>query len=843
MLLRSALVFVLFVVSSFSASVPTPKEHLGFTPGDDLKLADYEQISGYFQKLAKASDRIKLVEFGKSSDGRAMYAAFLSSPENLKKLDHYKEINRKLALALTTPADAARLAKEGKVFVWIDSGLHATEVAPVQQAPDLAYKLITDEGEEVRRIRQNVIVIQIPVINPDGLDMVVKWYRKNVGTPHEQAGLPWLYQKYAGHDNNRDWFMLNLPETRNVTRLLFQEWFPQIVYNQHQQPAFPARIFVPPYAEPLNPNIPASVMEGINQIGSAMAERFASENKPGVISYYGFDGWWNGGLRSVPAFHNMHGILTETAASGYGSPRTYDPKTFPVRFGNGLPTKEPSIFYQRPWMGGRWSVRDAIDYMLTADFAILDLASTRSSQFLQKAFNVANAARESKGKPYAYVVPPEQWDRSSSVEMVRRLALSGIEVQRAKSSFQAGGKTYSEGSLVLLAAQPFRAYLIDLLEAQKYPEIKLGSTGPTKRPYDIAGWTLSMNMGVQVDRIDESFSARLEPAGELGKPAASLDHRDNSSFVATAELLARNAKVRWAGDGKILVQGSVPPDEFSKAAWELRPPRMALYEPFTANIDTGWMQWVLDAYKVPYALLHNAEFSNKLNEKFDTIVFAMQSQTSILNGTRAGVRAPPGGSGTPPDPNSQQRPEFTGGIGGAGVAKLLEFVERGGTLIAIDRAAELPAQKFPLPVTGALRTTIGELDGPPSDNPADPGYYCPGSLIRITVDNTHPIAFGMPKEAYAFAAGGQAWDINLLPELNTGDREIRSVAKYAKTNLLASGWLSGEQIVLGKNIVLEARYGKGRVVLFGFRPHFRGQSFGTFKLLLNAIYLGSAAKL
>jgi len=252
------------------AAVPTPREHLGFTPGDDYKLADTVQIFGYFQKLAAASDRIRLVEFGKSSLGKPMYIAFISDAGNLQKLDRWRDISRRLALGQAAEAEARALSEEGKAIVWIDSGLHASEVAPAQHAPELAWRMVTGEDAETRAIRQNVILLQIPVINPDGLDWVAHWYLHNVGTPHEQAPLPWLYQKYSGHDNNRDWFMLNLQETRNVTRLLFQEWFPQIVYNQHQAPPFPARIFIPPYAEPLNPNIPAAVMEGINVIGTTM---------------------------------------------------------------------------------------------------------------------------------------------------------------------------------------------------------------------------------------------------------------------------------------------------------------------------------------------------------------------------------------------------------------------------------------------------------------------------------------------------------------------------------------------------------------------------------------------
>lgn len=834
-MIRRFLALALCVLASWAA-VPTPKEHFGFTPGDDYKLADYAQIIGYFQKLERASDRIRLAEFGKSSQGKPMYLAFLSAPENLKELERYRQLSRRLALGEASAEEARRLAAEGKAIVWIDSGLHASEVAPVQHAPLLAYKMITEESEEVRRIRRNVILLQVPVINPDGLDWVVHWYRRNLGSPHELARLPWLYQKYAGHDNNRDWFMLNLEETRHVTRLLFQEWFPQIVYNQHQTSPFPSRIFVPPHAEPLNPNIQPAVNEGINMIGAAMKERFLRENKPGVISYLNFDAWWNGGLRTVPVFHNMHGILTETAGNGYAHPRTYKPSDFPERFANGVPTREPSIFYPRPWMGGTWTLRDAIDYMLTADFAILDLASAQSSHFLFKAWEMAHAAIEEgrKGKPYAYVIPPEQWDRSSALEMLRRLSLGGIQVRRARGPFQAGKKTYPGGAYVLLAAQPFRPYLVDLLEPQKYPELRAGNTGPTKQPYDIAGWTLPMQMGVAVERVDEPFQAELEPVSEIEEPPTSLDPRENAAFRQVARLLARGARVRRAADGAILVAGSAPVEAFRKAAWELRRPRVALYEPWTANIDTGWTQWFLDYYEIPHTLAHNDDFQKgELRRRFDTIILASQSAASILHGARPG-EAPSSGRERPGsgsfESRALQRPEYTGGIGLRGLSHLEEFVRQGGTLIALDDATELLIQFFPLPVREVVRPGTGS-------------FYCPGSLLRITVENSSPLALGMPKDAIAFSTGGHAYEITLLPEFNKGEQEVRVVARYASSNLLASGWVSGEKPVLGKPVLVEARHGDGRVVLFGFRPQFRGQPFGTFKFLLNAIYLASAQPL
>jgi hypothetical protein len=819
-----------------SAAVPTPKEHFGYEPGADYKLAKYDEIIGYFRKLAGASDRIRLLEYGKTSEGRTSWLAIISSPENLTSLDRHREANRRLALGIAEPDEAEKLARDGKAIVWIDSGLHASEVAPAQHAPELAWRMVTDDSPEIERIRDRVILLQVPVINPDGLDMIVDWYRKNVGTPYELAPLPRLYQKYAGHDNNRDWFMMNLQETRNVSRLLFHEWFPHITYNQHQAPAFPARIFVPPYAEPLNPHIPAPVMEGINLIGSAIKERFARENKPGVLSYFGFDAWWNGGLRSVPAFHNMHGILTETALHGYATPRIYKSGEFPERFGNGMPTRSPTVFYERPWLGGKWGTREAIEYMLTADFAILDLAATRTEHFLRKAWQLArdNIETGKRGQPYAWIVPRDQWDRSSAVEMLRRLQLGGITVHEAKARFSVARREFPSGTWVILAGQPFRAYLVDLMEPQQYPELRTGTAGPTKRPYDVAGWTLPMQMGVNSVRVEDSFQADLQPVTEFDAPAPSWDRRENGSFLSVAEALRRGDAVRWSAKGEWLRRGDAG---FESAAWELRPPRLALYEPWTANSDTGWSQWLLDYYSVPYTIVHNEEFSSaNLRAKFDTILFASQSMDSLLNGWRQGEALPRRAGDSP----TQQRSEYTGGLGLSGAAALQAFVREGGTLVVFDTATELPVRTFPLPLRSVLAPSATGETGESQDGDR---YYCPGSILRVTVDNSHPVAFGMPSEALAFQSGGQAWDVSLLSDFNKGERAVRSIARYATKNLLASGWLSGERLVSGRTVLAEARHGKGRVILFGFRPQFRGQSFGTFKFVLNSVYLGSAKQL
>ena len=801
------------------AAPPAPKAHFGFEPGDDYRLAGYEEVMSYFRQLAASSDRIRLAEFGRSSEGRPMVAAFLSDAANLRQLDKWKEINRRLALGQAGAEEAQRLAREGKAIVWIDSGLHATEVAPVQHAPHLAYRMVTDESEEARRIRANVILIQIPVINPDGLEMVAAWYRGNAGTPFELAPLPRLYQKYAGHDNNRDYFMYNLPETRHVGKMLFQEWFPHIVYNQHQIAPFPARIFIPPYAEPLNPNIQPAVMEGINRIGSVMRERFLREEKPGAISYLSFDAWWNGGLRSAPAFHNMHGILTETALFYYATPKEYKLSDLPERFANGLPTREPTVFYPKPWLGGRWALRDAVEYMLTADFAILGEAAANPSHYLQKAWEMARANIEAgrRGSPFAWIVPAAQHDAWSAAQMLERLRLAGVEIHRATAPFEAGGAAYPAGTHILYAAQPFRGYLADLMEPQKYPELRTAPGGPVRRPYDLAGWTLPYQMGVTTVRVDTPFEAQAARVDKVEMPAPALDLRQNSAFLAVAAALREGREVFVSAEGALTL-------ERPAAGWQWKWPRTALYAPHTANMDAGWTQWLLDQFEVPYELLHNEQVrAGGLREKYDVIVLAQQAMASILHGTPEVTKLRTGET-------VRQRPEFAGGIGLEGARELKEFVRRGGTLIAFDSATELPLTLFPLDVRPGLRPGAQAEQG---------GWFCPGSILRMTADTRHPVAFGMPAEHFATSTGGQYFEI----EESAAARRPQVIVRYAQKNLLASGWLTGERVMAGKPAVVEAPLGEGRVMLFGFRPQFRGQTFGTFRLVLNAIYTSAAAPL
>jgi Zinc carboxypeptidase len=846
-----------------AAQVPKPEEVLGFRPGTDYKLAGYDAIVRYFRALDAASDRVTVFDIGPTAEGRTMIAAAITSEANQKKLGRYREISRRLALARNlTDAQARALAEEGRAVVWIDSGLHASEVAHAQHAPELAYRVATEDSPEMRRIREEVILLQVPVMNPDGLETVVRWYERNRGTPYEVAPMVELYHKYVGHDNNRDWYMLQMPESRNVAKLLYEEWFPQIVYNHHQTAPFPARIFVPPFADPMNPNIPPQVMRGIHTVGDAITARLEREGKGGAVSRVGFDTWWNGGMRTAPYFHNMIGILTETALWRYATPHEYDPKRLPKRFRDGAtPADAPSTYYPSPWKGGWWRLRDAVDYMLTASLAVLDVGARQRSDWLYGMYQMGRdaIAAGQKGDPYAYVIeaPATQADPAAALKLAEVLARGGVEVQRAKSSFKSGDKEHPAGSLVVLMAQPFRAHAKDLLEVQKYPERRQGASGPPQAPYDIAGWTLPAQMGVKGGFVAKAFTADLEPVASFapapGRVTGSgniylVSPTSNESFKLVNRVIAGGGEVRRARGkfhagkmefepGTFMIVGGLSRQAMEAFAREsgldipvfealddgrfstLKSTRIGLYKPWVPNIDEGWTRFLMERYEFPFRNVTDGEIrQGNLVGSFDTIVIPDAPLKSLLDGHLPGsVPA-----------------EYAGGLGLEGALALKDFVQRGGTLITLESASELATDLFGVGVKNSLK-------GVPRQD-----YYCPGSLLKLKVDNTQPLAYGLPAETIVFAENGPAFEEDGVvdeegeeqPQPVAADRPtVRFAAHFVDKDVLHSGWLLGESKIAKKAALAEVRLGVGRVILIAFRPQFRAQPYGTFKVLFNALLL------
>jgi hypothetical protein len=849
--MSTALLLLGLLAAPPASDVPSPASAFGFEPCAERELATYEEISDYFRKLDAASDRMSLYEIGKTAEGRTMLLSVISSEENLEKLDRYKEISKRLALAKDLGEDEARaLTKEGKAVVWIDFGLHSTERAHAQTAPLLAYKMVTEESEEVRAIRDNVLLVLIPNINPDGTALVVDWYRKVKGTPFEESSPPELYQKYVGHDNNRDYYMFNQPESRNVARQLYTEYFPQIVYNQHQEAPFPARIFVPPFEDPMNPNIPPLVMRGINLVGEAMTRRMDQEGKTGVVSRLSFDTWWNGGMRTAPYFHNMVGILTET---GHSSPMTveYDAEKFPATFANGESTSEPSTYYPNPFRGGTWRFRDSCSYMVTGSMAVLEIGSDRREEWLYDIYRMGRDAID-KGSAESYVISADQWDPGTAAKLVNVLRWGGVEVERATAGFTAAGKSYPEGSYLVRGAQAFRPHLTDLLNPQVYPDRRLYPDGPPEKPYDITGWTLPFQMGVKVDKILERVSATTSPADwakpapiRSGGPASwgyAIDARANDAFTAVNRLMkagvaisrARTAIGDWPPGAFVVRAGEDSIDDavrdlgvrLQALAQEpsdlvpLRAPRIGIYHGWGGNIDEGWTRWLLEQFEFPYTSIYDADVrAGGLRSKLDVIVLPEASLSQMVMGLD---------EGTMPK-------EYTGGITPRGLLHFYEFTSEGGTLVAMDAASELPIEIFGVHVRNVT------ADQPESK------FFIPGTILKIQVDNDHPLAWGMPEEAAAFFAHSPAFDVGRPPTRFEEQRGIdpgipegyHVVASYPKEKLLMSGWLMGEEVLSEKAAVVVAPVGSGRAVLLGFRVQHRGQSHQTYKLLFNSFFLPS----
>ncbi|MDQ7907524.1 M14 family metallopeptidase [Phytohabitans sp. ZYX-F-186] len=827
-----------------AARVPKPQSVIGWAPCADYKLATYEQVAEYYRKLDEASDRMALVEIGKSTEGRPQLMAIVSAEKNLrpKNLERYREISVRLSQGDALSDSVAKaMAAEGKAVAWVDFGIHSTEVAGHQSAPQFAYDLVSSESAEAKRIRDDVITLIVPNVNPDGQTKIADWYRQNLGGQYQDAGYPRLYQKYAGHDNNRDWYMFNLRETQNVGRQLFHEWLPQMMHNVHQTAVFPARISIPPFEDPMNPNIHPQVLRGVNLIGDAMGQRLDREDKVGALARQTYDIWWNGGARTSPYFHNQVGILTETAHAS-ATPRVYDPAEFPETFADGTSTTEPSVFYPSPWKGGEWHLSQSCEYIISASWAMLRQASDDREGWLYGAYQMARDGKRDGGDT-TYVIPADQADFPTATKLVDKLRWNNVDVEQALSAFRVGDRRYPAGSYIVREAQPYRAAVLDLLNAQVYPNRVRYPGGPLEPPYDITGYTLSFQMGVTVDKLDKAVRVDTvdvawpkPPAGTVAgapKHSYALDPRVNDSATAVNALLAQGETV-WRGDREVKTRtGKLPAGTFlvkagrntgervtalanqlglSVAAVDATPtgitglkaPRLGLYDGFN-NYDEGWSRLTLEQFRFPYTTITNTVVrAGNLRAAFDTIVLPDATYNSMRNGRAAGSLPP----------------EFTGGMTDAGIANLKAFVEAGGTVVTLNRAAQLPIRAFGVPVKD-LSADAEETE-----------YNIPGSVLNLGTDPSDPVAAGFAPTTAAFVADSPIFDVD------ADAQGVSVAATWPQSNLLKSGFLLGEDLIGGKPAIVTSELGQGQVVMIGFRPQHRAQSHGTYRFLFNAIYLG-----
>jgi len=839
--------------------IPTPTSVLGFEVGADFHLATYEESVAYFEALARASDRVRLVPVGRTSEGRPWVMAVISDPSNLDSLEQFRQIAHRLAHpAGLDDAEARALAHRGRAFVHIDGGLHASEVAGAQHTIELAYQLVSGVGTTaVDRMLKETVVLLWPSLNPDGQDIVVDWYRENVGTPYEVAPLHRLYQRYIGHDNNRDAYMLNMIESRVVARA-WRYWEPQIIYVQHQSSPFPTRIWLPPFAEPIANHAPPLMSRTVNVIGMTIAEALESRGRVGATHMgTGFDAWYPGYIDYLPMLQNIAAFWTETALYRYATPHFYTIGDFP----RNRQDLRPESLYPSPWPGGWWRLRDAVDYMVIASMAVIDYAARYREEVL---YNRYQSGRDIIRKyrqepPFAYFIPRDQPDPTAPVALLQRLAFNGIEIRRLARNIRHEGLTYPAGTWVIPMDQPFAEYVRELFDPQSYPDLREYPDGPPEQPYDAAGWTLPWQMGVRVvaatQPLDEAVRAALEPVntgaaawqpGDSTPPAftthpvagavaplpgrvrgsgsaLALSPAQNNTFRAVNRALAAGGTVRFAPDssgGRYLIAG-VGPERIARwtqtlflqgtrTALPTGPPvarRIGLYRPWSASIDEGWTRWLLEQYGFPVRAVRNAEIrSGSLRSRYDVLILAADRPGTILRGFRRGVVPP----------------RYAGGIGAEGVRALDRFVRDGGTLVCFNQSSNFAIEQLHLPVVDVV-DTLDRKD-----------FFVSGSILEVNVNRSHPVMAGMPARADIFVDRSPVFDVN-------DGFEGTALATYAtEGSPLRSGYLLGEQHLQGMAAALDVRHGAGHVVLIGFRPQWRGQPFGTFRVVFNAALYGGA---
>ena len=855
------------VLAQSAAAVPSPEKFFGFQMGADRKLANWDKLHEYYQALAKASNKMRVVELGKTSEGRPYIAIFISSPANLAKLDAYKQMNARLADPRgMSEAEAKKLVADARAVVIQSFALHSSEVAASQTAAEFVYDSVTRTDEEAARMLDNVISIVAPSINPDGTQMIADWYMKYVGTEHEATGLPWLYQKYSGHDNNRDGFALNLPESQHLGKLMYRDWMPQAYVDHHQMGSGNARLYIPPYAEPIRPGGDPLVWREMSWWGAHMGTALEAAGKTGVIGSAIYSGWGHMGFHWITPFHNIAGMLTESASARLATPMFMHPDQ--LRGGpRGLPSYDSQTTMPSLWPGGWWRVRDIVEQQKISAWATVDLAARNRETVLWNMYlkGLRQTERGAAGAVKAYAIEASQHDRNTVKKLVNLLMNSGVEVHQTTGQLIVEGRVYTPGSFIVSMAQPKQGLVRWMLGRTFYPDntYTRDAEGNPIRPYDMSTDTFGEFMGVRSDPIGERVASalvKLTAPVPLGGAVASgasngyvLDGRLNDSFRAAFLLLDRGIAVRRASQAS--ADGSVKPGDFIVASgdvaavakqagvdfvalklpvttgvYELRKPRVAMLQRYGGgNMDEGWTRLMFEQFSVPYKSIMDAEIkAGSLESKYDTIILPADSIFSMTGERPPQGQGGPGGGGGGFGGGPDNTPaEYRSGFGADGVKALQAFVQKGGTLLTFANAGDLPIQRFGLP----LRNIVNGL---PSKQ-----FWSPGSTLRVTFRNSNPLVYGMPSEGLAlYMAGGQVYEVTSTDS----SQDVEILSTYVERDILQSGWLLGEQVIAKKAAAVSVKHGAGKVVLIGFRPQHRDQTHGTFKLVFNALLNGPGAQ-
>lgn len=824
-----ALAFLMVISPVLPAQAPSPQEWLGRAPGTDFELADWPTIGSWFDRIGEELETARTIQVGTSTEGRPFRICIISSAENLNRLERIQAMSQTIADPRNlSDAAAEALLDEAVPILFVSCNMHSTEIAAAEMSMTLAWNLATSAEQPWADARREVVTVIIPTMNPDGLDRVVSWYHRIVDTPYENASLPELYQLYAGHDNNRDWFALSLEETRIVTRLLYTRWFPTVYWDVHQQGSRSERLFVPPFRDPLNPNLHPVTISGIGALGSRAMLDLTSWGYTGISTGVTYDMWWNGGNRNVPVRHNIIGLLSEAASANLASPIWISPSSLSAP--RGIETGySPSNRFPAPWPGGWWRVGDIHRYEIALAKSLLGSIAREPKTWLRNSLRVArDVVRKGREEaPRGWLLPTQQLDPDALRRFVDILLAQGLEIGEATTAFEADGRPYPAGTLVLHREQPYGTFLKDLFEVQRYPN------GPA--PYDVAGWTLPLLFGLRrvevLDKVtvntipvsdSEGVVSRHSPSpkdrpGLLTIPGQDqpiavkeISSADTSRITDLFAARAAGQRLFCTDQGNWAVEQDQPVDSATALnGLELPPSRIGVYAPWSASMDEGWLRWVLDHYQVPYQRIRNEQIrAGELAEIIDVLVIADISARSIRNGRSQG----------------SVFPELAGGLAPEGVIAIEEFVRGGGRLVCTGNSSAFAIDLFHLPME------------PAKSDDEKVRFQCPGSILRTIPKPTSRWTTGLPSSTNIFYSRSLAWKVEEVDSaVSPGVGAIESLLRFPSQSILLSGWAENQQVIAGATAWATTEVGEGRVHLFGFRPHYRSWTHGNFGLLLRSI--------
>lgn len=849
-------------------NVQSPEDYFGFKPGADRMLFTYEELISYLEKVDEQSDKLKMVNIGESPMGRPMYIAFISSAENIARLDELKVINKKLALDFNlSKSEKAQLVDDGRVFVLGTLSMHSGEVGPAQASPLIAHELITSTDANILKWLDDVVYMMVPNHNPDGMDMIVENYLKYKGTKYEGSSMPGVYHKYVGHDNNRDFITLSQKDNAAIAAIYNLTWYPQVMVEKHQMGSTGVRYFVAPPHDPIAENIDAGIWNWVSLFGSNLIKDMTRDGLEGVAQHTIFDMYWPGSTETA-LWKNVIGLLTESASVKTATPIFIESNELSVR-GKGLSEYKKGINMPKPWPGGWWRLGDIVEYEISSTKSLLKTASLYRKEILEFRNDMA-ISEVKKGRteaPYYYIFPQQQHDYSELVNLAHLLKKHGVSVYQLTENATIQGTNFVTGDIVVPLAQPFRAFIKEVLESQEFPLRHYTPNGEIIKPYDITTWSLPLHRGVTSFEINEfvELSDKIEPIGkthartrvEIGDFKAVLfSANNNESYKMVFNSLGKGAKIDRLDEafdyegthypkGSFLIHSNSKKDDTFVKAYNrlkvkpalltdvpdvkkisLQNPRIALIETYMHDMDAGWTRFVFDTYKVSYSVLKPHELENaKLEENFDVVVFPNNNKSILM----AGKRSSGGGNYSP----SSYPPEYAKGMGKKGLNELMKYVDAGGIIVSWEASIELFNQTLTIDKgkdgKEDFRLPFREI----GSGLQSQGLYCPGSLVKIQLKKDHPLTYGMPSELGVFFRGYPVFQTS-IPRF---DMDRRVIGQFPEKGIFMSGYIEKEELLANKSAMIWLKKGKGQLVLFGFNPQFRASTQGAFKLLFNSLLL------